>query len=38
VDDLELNCETARRLGMTPVLFRDAEQAIAEVEAALAKV
>ena len=35
VDDLEPNCETARTLGMTPVLFRDAAQAIPEIEAAL---
>ena len=37
VDDLEPNCETARALGMTAVVFRDADQAIAEVEAALNK-
>ena len=35
VDDLEPNCETARALGMTAVLFRDAAQAIPEIEAAL---
>jgi putative hydrolase of the HAD superfamily len=32
VDDLEPNCETARALGMTAVLYRDSEQAIAEVD------
>ena len=37
VDDLEPNCETAEALGMTAVLFRDADQAIAELEAALNK-
>jgi putative hydrolase of the HAD superfamily len=36
VDDLEPNCETARALGMTAVLYRDAEQAIAELDAILA--
>jgi putative hydrolase of the HAD superfamily len=36
VDDLEANCEGARQLGMTAVRFEDAEQAIAEVEKALA--
>lgn len=35
VDDLEINCEGARRLGMRAVRFQDTEQAIAEVEAAL---
>jgi putative hydrolase of the HAD superfamily len=35
VDDLEPNCATARALGMTPVLYRDSEQAIAEIEAVL---
>ena len=35
VDDLEPNCDAARALGMTAVLFRDAAQAIPEVEAAL---
>ena len=37
VDDLEPNCETARRLGMTAVRFESAEQAIAELEAVLAE-
>jgi putative hydrolase of the HAD superfamily len=35
VDDLEPNCDAARDLGMTAVRFRDAEQAIADVRAAL---
>ena len=37
VDDLELNCEAARALGMTAVRFVDAEQAIPEIESALAE-
>jgi epoxide hydrolase-like predicted phosphatase len=37
VDDLEPNCETARALGMTAVLFEDAEQAIRDVESALSR-
>ena len=36
IDDLEINCDAARELGMTAVQFRDTNQAIAEVEAALA--
>lgn len=36
LDDIELNCDAARELGMTAVVFRDTEQAIAEIEAALA--
>ena len=36
VDDIELNCETARELGMTAVRFESAQQARAEVERALA--
>jgi putative hydrolase of the HAD superfamily len=35
VDDLAPNCEAARALGMTAVRFEGAEQAIAEIEAAL---
>lgn len=35
VDDTEVNCATARSLGMTAVQFVDTEQAVAEVEAAL---
>jgi putative hydrolase of the HAD superfamily len=36
VDDLEVNCETARALGMSAVRFVDAGQAIPEIESALA--
>jgi putative hydrolase of the HAD superfamily len=36
VDDLELNCEAARALGMTAVRFERAEQAIPELRSALA--
>jgi putative hydrolase of the HAD superfamily len=36
VDDIEVNCEGARELGMRAVWFRSTEQAIAEIEAALA--
>ncbi len=36
VDDLEVNCATARELGMTAVQFGNVEQARAEIEAALA--
>jgi putative hydrolase of the HAD superfamily len=36
IDDLEGNCDGARELGMTAVRFEDSEQAIAEVEEALA--
>jgi putative hydrolase of the HAD superfamily len=35
VDDVEVNCEAARELGMTAVHFRDNEQAIAEVSASI---
>jgi putative hydrolase of the HAD superfamily len=35
VDDTDVNCEAARKLGMTVVQFRDNEQAIAEIEATL---
>ncbi len=35
VDDLELNIEAARELGFSAVHFRDNEQAIPEIEAAL---
>ena len=35
VDDIEVNCEGARMAGMTAVHFRDNEQAIAEIRAAL---
>ena len=35
VDDLEINCDAARELGMRAVWFQDAPQAIAEIEALL---
>lgn len=35
VDDVEVNCEGARRAGINAVHFRDNEQAIAEIRAAL---
>jgi putative hydrolase of the HAD superfamily len=35
VDDLEVNCDGAREIGMRAVRFADAEQAIAEIEALL---
>jgi putative hydrolase of the HAD superfamily len=34
VDDLEVNCETARELGMAAVRFEHADQAIPEIRAA----
>jgi len=37
IDDVELNCEGARELGIRSVWFRETEQAIAEIEAALAE-
>jgi putative hydrolase of the HAD superfamily len=37
VDDLEVNCETARALGMTAVRFETAEQAIAELDSAFSQ-
>jgi putative hydrolase of the HAD superfamily len=37
VDDLEPNCEAARALGMTAVRFENADQAIPELESALAE-
>jgi epoxide hydrolase-like predicted phosphatase len=36
VDDLDVNCEAARALGMAAVRFETAEQAIPEIESALA--
>jgi putative hydrolase of the HAD superfamily len=36
VDDLEVNCEAARELGMATVLFADSAQAITAIDAALA--
>jgi putative hydrolase of the HAD superfamily len=35
VDDVEVNCDAARELGMTVVHFHDNDQAIPEIEAAL---
>ena len=35
IDDIEVNCDTARSLGMAAVQFHSTEQAIAEVEALL---
>jgi putative hydrolase of the HAD superfamily len=35
VDDVELNCQAARALGMHAVWFRSTDQAIAEIESAL---
>jgi putative hydrolase of the HAD superfamily len=37
VDDFEINCEAARELGMVAVRFESAEQAIPELESALAQ-
>jgi epoxide hydrolase-like predicted phosphatase len=36
VDDIELNCKAATELGLRAVHFRDTEQAIEDIEAALA--
>jgi epoxide hydrolase-like predicted phosphatase len=36
VDDIEVNCEAARAVGMQAVWFRSNEQAIADLEAAIA--
>jgi len=35
VDDTDVNCDAARALGMTAVHFRDTEQALGEISAAL---
>jgi putative hydrolase of the HAD superfamily len=37
LDDIEVNCEAARELGMTAVRFHDNDQAIAELDAALGR-
>jgi putative hydrolase of the HAD superfamily len=37
VDDLDVNCEAARELGMTAVRFETAEQAIPEIQAAFSR-
>jgi putative hydrolase of the HAD superfamily len=36
LDDLDVNCEAARALGMHAVQYREPDQAIAEIEAAIA--
>ena len=38
LDDLEVNCQAAAELGMTAVRFEGTQQAIADLEAALAQV
>jgi putative hydrolase of the HAD superfamily len=35
IDDLEINCDAARELGMAAVWFRDTDQAIREIESVL---
>jgi len=37
LDDIEVNCDAARALGMTAVRFHDNEQAIAELDSALGR-
>ena len=37
LDDIEINCEAARALGMSAVRFHDNDQAIAELETALGR-
>jgi putative hydrolase of the HAD superfamily len=37
LDDIEVNCEAARELGMTAVRFVDNDQAIADLESALGR-
>ena len=37
VDDLDVNCEAARALGMRAVRFEDAAQAKAELDSALSE-
>jgi epoxide hydrolase-like predicted phosphatase len=36
VDDIDVNCDAARELGIRAVQFKSSEQAISEIEAALA--
>ena len=36
IDDIEVNCDAARALGMQAIWFQSTEQAVADVEAALA--
>ncbi len=38
IDDVDVNCEGAQKAGMTAVHFRDNEQAIADIQAALGLV
>ena len=35
IDDTDVNCDTARELGMSAVHYRENDQAIAEIRAAL---
>ena len=35
IDDIEINCDAARELGLRTVWFRSTEQAIEEIETAL---
>jgi putative hydrolase of the HAD superfamily len=37
VDDIELNCQAAREVGLATVWFQSTEQAISDIEAALAQ-
>jgi putative hydrolase of the HAD superfamily len=37
VDDIEVNCQAAERLGMHAVWFRDTDQAITDIDAALGR-
>jgi putative hydrolase of the HAD superfamily len=37
IDDLEINCEAARELGINAIWFRSSDQTIDEIEAALAQ-
>jgi putative hydrolase of the HAD superfamily len=37
VDDVEINCDAARELGMAAVWFRSSEQAISEIEEVLVR-
>jgi len=37
IDDVDVNCEAARELGMTAIQFRGTDQAIREIEAALGR-
>ena len=37
LDDIEVNCDAARELGMTAIRFHDNEQAVAGLDAALGR-